>query len=305
MNELFSISRFVKWSLAIACAAVVAVNVVPAEAAETAVDGLAAADIGITEGDIPRVLVNGIEVSNAVLTTSGHLLVPLRPLFEAAGGKVYWDSYTRSARIFFEGGTLTVRVGQSLAWRGNEEVTLAVPALIIDGLLYIPLRFAVDTLGGEVVWDGENREAAITLASEIDIEALNPPPPTVIAYTEEELTLLTRVINAEAYDEPYIGKVAVGAVVINRAKGDFFAADNIKDVIMSGCQFSVVCNGQIYRLPVLEESRQAAMEALRGRDPTGGALFFANLRIAAYQSFWQSLHRVAEIGNHTFFKHRR
>ncbi|HOV79330.1 MAG TPA: LysM peptidoglycan-binding domain-containing protein [Bacillota bacterium] len=91
-----------------------------------------------------------------------------------------------------------------------------------------------------------------------------------------EVDLLARLITAEADAEPYEGKVAVGAVVLNRiASPDF--PDTIKDVIYQygdgTYQFEPVMNGWINR-PASGQSVQAAKDALSGNDPSNGALYF-------------------------------
>ncbi|NLY71042.1 MAG: peptidoglycan-binding protein [Clostridiales bacterium] len=95
-------------------------------------------------------------------------------------------------------------------------------------------------------------------------------------HTEEDLDLLARLITAEAQLEPYEAKVAVGAVVMNRVKSKEFP-NTIKEVIYQNIdgypQFTPVVNGWINK-PSSAESKKAAKEALNGRDPTNGALYY-------------------------------
>ncbi|MDP4181922.1 MAG: cell wall hydrolase [Bacillota bacterium] len=92
----------------------------------------------------------------------------------------------------------------------------------------------------------------------------------------KDLDLLARLITAEAEDQPFKAKVAVGAVVINRVKNSEFA-DSISNVIYEKSggfyQFTPVENGFIEK-PSSSESREAAIEALQGYDPTNGAMFY-------------------------------
>lgn len=91
-----------------------------------------------------------------------------------------------------------------------------------------------------------------------------------------ELDLLARLITAEAQGEPYEAKVAVGAVVMNRVKSDLFPG-SIRDVIYQNIegyyQFTPVVNGWIDK-PAQADCIKAAKEAINGRDPTNGALFY-------------------------------
>jgi len=115
-----------------------------------------------------------------------------------------------------------------------------------------------------------------------------------------DFDLLARLIAAEAEGEPYEGKVAVGAVVLNRvAHPDF--PNSIQGVIYEygdgTYQFEPVMNGRI-NLPAGNDSINAARDALNGWDPTNGAIyFFANY----VKSTWLWSRPLSTIiGNHVF-----
>ncbi|MFZ5632348.1 MAG: spore cortex-lytic enzyme [Bacillota bacterium] len=109
--------------------------------------------------------------------------------------------------------------------------------------------------------------------------------------------LLARVIEGEAADEPYLGKVAVGAVIVNRTRSGVFPS-SLAGVIFQPHAFESVTNGQ-YTRPVSPESLRAAQEALSGWDPTGGALFFWNPYKPVNPWIW-SRQLVTQIGRHVF-----
>ncbi|NLK69647.1 MAG: LysM peptidoglycan-binding domain-containing protein [Clostridiaceae bacterium] len=98
----------------------------------------------------------------------------------------------------------------------------------------------------------------------------------VIPYTQSDLDLLARLITAEAENQPYTAKVAVGAVVVNRVKDSRFP-NSISGVIYEKSygyyQFTPVENGMINK-KASSEATKAAYEALNGADPTKGALYF-------------------------------
>lgn len=113
----------------------------------------------------------------------------------------------------------------------------------------------------------------------------------------DNVSLLARVIEGEAANEPYTGKVAVGAVVINRLQSGAFP-NSLAGVIYQPHAFESVTNGQ-YTRAVTGESLRAAQEAINGWDPTGGALFFWNpyKRVSAW--IW-SRPVITQIGRHVF-----
>ncbi|MBO8129115.1 MAG: cell wall hydrolase [Peptococcaceae bacterium] len=119
--------------------------------------------------------------------------------------------------------------------------------------------------------------------------------------SRDDLLLLAKIIHAEARGESFAGQVAVGAVILNRLASPYFPS-SLRDVIFEKTnnvyQFSPVGDGTI-NLPPDEKAIKAAMNALMGHDPTGGALFFYNPTIA--RDRWiRSLPVVTRIGNHVF-----
>ncbi len=116
-------------------------------------------------------------------------------------------------------------------------------------------------------------------------------------YNNYELMLLSRVIYAEAAGEPYIGKIAVGAVVLNRVRSSLFP-NTIQEVVYEPWQFSCVGNSMFNSYPN-QESINAAKDALSGWDPTGGALFYFNYHLVSNSWLW-SKPAATIIGNHRF-----
>lgn len=112
-----------------------------------------------------------------------------------------------------------------------------------------------------------------------------------------EIDLLARLITAEAGGEPYMGQVAVGAVVLNRVRSSIFPS-TIYGVIYEQWQFEPVLNGWINR-PATASARQAALDALNGWDPTNGALYFFNWQTVSNSFLW-GLPWKSTYGTHRF-----
>lgn len=117
-------------------------------------------------------------------------------------------------------------------------------------------------------------------------------------FSSEELDLLARIVRAEAQAEPFEGKVAVAAVVLNRVESKKFP-DTIRDVIYQRGQFQPVRNGQINK-PADEESIKAVRAALTEmRNIAKDALFFYNPAIATNR-WLDSRTTAVKIGRHVF-----
>ena len=114
---------------------------------------------------------------------------------------------------------------------------------------------------------------------------------------EGDIYLLARAVHGEARGEPYIGKVAVAAVILNRVKDPRFP-NTIAGVIYQPGAFTAVSDGQINLTPD-EESLRAARDALNGGDPTYGAVYYYNPAKATSSWIWsRPVHIV--IGKHRF-----
>lgn len=115
---------------------------------------------------------------------------------------------------------------------------------------------------------------------------------------KNNLYLLARLVYGEARGEPYKGKVAVAAVVLNRIESSSFP-NTMSGVIYQSGAFSVVDDGQINLSPN-QECINAARDAMNGWDPTGGCLYYYNP--AKTTNKWMLSHKVVmKIGNHAFF----
>lgn len=112
-----------------------------------------------------------------------------------------------------------------------------------------------------------------------------------------DLYLLAKCIHAEARGESYVGKVAVGAVILNRVASPDFP-DTIYGVIYQPWAFTAVHDGQINLEPEAA-SYQAATDALNGWDPSYGSLYYYNPQTAS-SSWIFSRQTVVTIGKHIF-----
>ena len=115
--------------------------------------------------------------------------------------------------------------------------------------------------------------------------------------SSSDYELLARIISAEARGEPYIGQVAVGAVVLNRIEHPSFP-DTMSGVIYQNGAFSCLQDGQFYE-PISASAYKAATDALNGLDPSGGAIYYYNPKTATSKWIF-SRPVITTIGDHRF-----
>ncbi|KQX69132.1 MULTISPECIES: spore cortex-lytic enzyme [unclassified Paenibacillus] len=124
-------------------------------------------------------------------------------------------------------------------------------------------------------------------------------PSNNLGLSEQDINLMANAVHGEARGEPYIGQVAVAAVILNRVKSASFP-NTVSGVIFQPGAFTAVADGQIWLTPN-ESTKKAVKDALNGWDPTGGCIYYFNPVTATSKWIW-SRPQVKNIGKHIFCK---
>lgn len=88
------------------------------------------------------------------VTVDGRVLVPLRAIVENLGATVDWEEQTGTIRIKHLNTVLTLTVGSQSATVNGAELTMDVPAQVVDGRTLVPVRFISESLSKTVEWHG-------------------------------------------------------------------------------------------------------------------------------------------------------
>lgn len=134
-------------------------------------------------------------------------------------------------------------------------------------------------------------------AGPVTLKALGISVGDIPPATESNIYLLARIISAEARGEPYVGQVAVGAVVLNRVEHPSFP-DTLSGVIYQNGAFTAIVDGQ-FDQPISDSAYNAARDALNGWDPTNGCIYYYNPAKTSNKFIW-SRPVVMTIGAHRF-----
>lgn len=165
----------------------------------------------------------------------------------------------------------------------------------IDDALYVPLRQIAQAFGFDADYISAENRTYLTRRRGAIVSGED-------YYDTEELHWLSRIIHAESQGEPFLGKLAVGTVILNRVDSAQFP-DTIYGVIFdsrNGVQFTPTSNGTIYNTPG-EESVMAAKICLEDTRLSDEILYFLNERIAASMWIVENCRFVMEIGGHSFY----
>ncbi|OEH93645.1 spore cortex-lytic enzyme [Bacillus solimangrovi] len=130
-----------------------------------------------------------------------------------------------------------------------------------------------------------------------------PSQPTSVnvpsGYSQNDIQILANAVYGEARGEPYVGQVAVAAVILNRIDSASFP-NTASGVIFEPRAFTAVSDGQIWLTPN-ETAKKAVVDAINGWDPTGNALYYFNPDTATSGWIW-TRPQIKKIGKHIFCK---
>ena len=111
----------------------------------------------------PTILVDGNVAQTDVppIVQDGHVLVPLRGVFERLGADVQFDASTNAATV--QRGSVTAKVvaDSPVAWVNGARVALDAPAREFGGRMEVPLRFIAEALGVAVDFDAQSNTVVL------------------------------------------------------------------------------------------------------------------------------------------------
>ncbi|MCL6547607.1 MAG: spore cortex-lytic enzyme [Alicyclobacillus sp.] len=122
-------------------------------------------------------------------------------------------------------------------------------------------------------------------------------PAVVHGISQRDLNLMAHVVYGEARGEPFVGQVAIAAVILNRLQDPRFP-HSIPAIIFHPGAFTAVSDGQFYLQPD-KDAVKAVLDAVHGWDPTGGAVYYFNPATATSRWIW-SRPIITQIGHHIF-----
>ena len=157
----------------------------------------------------------------------------------------------------------------------------------IVGVMYNNTAVTVDEVGAEwtkvtsgAITGYARNDVLLTGRAAVERAKVTCTNGTSDARSYEDLSIekmLAALIFCEAGNQPYDGKVAVGAVVMNRVASGRFP-NTIKEVIYQRGQFTPAMTGKLDRIiasgRIPASCYEAAREALSGVSTVGNALFF-------------------------------
>ncbi len=238
--------------------------------------------------------VNGTSIDYYI--ENGITYAPVREFTEQYDGySVGWNNLAKTVSVQGRGLEATVYQGQPYIIANGRALARNGVNRNKEGRVYAPVTELSRMLSASVTWDPQTRQVTVSGGGQAIASADS-------YYNAEDLYWLSRIISAESRGESFIGKAAVGNVVLNRRSSSQFP-DSIKEVVFDqkyGVQFSPIIDGSIYNQPT-EESVLAAKAVLDGLEVANSALYFLNPRTATNSWIINNRRFCIRIGNHDFY----
>jgi len=110
-----------------------------------------------------NVVVNGNPVifDQPPINQDGRTLVPLRAIFEALGASIDWNGDTQTVTAVRGDVTVSLTIGSNILNRNSEQITLDVPAQLVNGRTMVPARAVAESFGAEVGWEQSTQTVTI------------------------------------------------------------------------------------------------------------------------------------------------
>lgn len=109
--------------------------------------------------------VNGNRIENLSMPPiifNGTALVPAREVFEPLGAVVDWKKDQEEVLIAYKDNIISIGINDKFVNVNGKEVSVSVPAKIINNKTMIPTRFIAESLGLYVNWDSNTRIITIS-----------------------------------------------------------------------------------------------------------------------------------------------
>ncbi|TJY41294.1 LysM peptidoglycan-binding domain-containing protein [Cohnella pontilimi] len=232
-----------------------------------------------TEQTIIRYNGHTYETSESVKVKDGNVYYSLRILAESMHANVGWRKEERKPVVTAEP-VHVVESGETLWGIAKQYQTTVKELQLRNGLK------------NESLTAGQALKVVIP-------DFMAAKSKSEIEVNQADLMLLANLVQIEAGNEPYEGKLAVACVVMNRVDDPDYP-DTVKGVIYEPKQFSPAGNGKLANVKPSKDSLKAAKAALSGDNNVPGAVYFFNPKLEPAKL--KKVKVVAKIGNHVFAK---
>lgn len=131
----------------------------------------------------PKIAYNGnlIEFDVNPFNINGRIMAPARQIAETLGAEIEWNSGTQSAWVYTERYSIEIPIGQKVLYihKGRDinsnpiEVEMDVETSMKNGRTIVPIRFLIQSLEKEPVWDNLTKTVNIKDIANLEYERVD------------------------------------------------------------------------------------------------------------------------------------
>lgn len=106
-------------------------------------------------------IINGKSVSTSPILKNGRTLVPIRVIGEELGSKVDYNAQTNQVNVIKNGVNIKLTINQKNPLVNGVVKPLDVPAIVVSGRTYVPVRFISESFGIGVNYNGNTNQVFV------------------------------------------------------------------------------------------------------------------------------------------------
>lgn len=121
-----------------------------------------------------NITINGkvVKTKTPPFLDQGAVYLPVRDIGELLGTLVSWNTQAKTVTMRYPELTVKIPFGSTRAAVNGQPVALSTPLRMVDGRVYVPLRFFSEAVGAEVKWEAARHNVRMTMPN--DYLKLNP-----------------------------------------------------------------------------------------------------------------------------------
>lgn len=212
-----------------------------------------------------------VENEDTIILKDGILYASVSKLFDPMGIHVNWLDKAKLVSINDGDKYVSFKVDDSMVIINNEVDNAPNATFVENGVSYVPFEYLMAFFPETYTYDSQ------FLKVDIMTERLDPSKVIAksLAYTDEDVLWLARIVDVEARDGSVIKKIAVANVVLNRVKDERFP-NTVYDVIYASGQFPPAHKSGFATSEPSMNSFIAVKRALEGENNVETCLYFNN-----------------------------
>ncbi len=126
------------------------------------------------------------------VNTQGRILLPMRDFFETIGATVEWNEELKEIYASYEDNKIFLKIGSKDSIVNGNYQPLDVSPTLIDNTTYVPIRFAAEALGYEIIWNEDFR----TIYAFSNYEELDTPKIIETSSVNNGIPSDTRIVDS-------------------------------------------------------------------------------------------------------------